>query len=626
MKSVSTGFWKRGEAGSDGKKSAWRSTTFFNITKVKVLAAFSLVADMLLQGGKIPLVLKPSPWSDITLDEMEDEARAEIEEIMEDAQKNIHQQFQDCRADKKMLQNIMSGAMYGETYAKRTVIEVERQYYKRTPMAPQGYGMEQASPSMSPNDRFMLVEDRFPSPAWEYVSNWDIYRDVETDDLQAGAGVIHRDHWSTFDLRSSAGKPLFIKQAIKDVLGQATKSEDQTDKQNDLKPGARDIQHRTRNIRVLEFWGRAPRKAVEEFERNMQSGGRGNRPQGSDGRQDTESAGDEIEIMAMVAGDQVIRFARTKHGTRPIYRTVWEDVLDDVCGCGIADNLEDVQLVLNGAIRGFEDNARLSGDVILAGHARNFHGTPDICPGKWIDLSDEVEDVREGLQQFKIEFVGQGYLEIIGMFDRFADVVSMIPQITQGVRPDKGSDTAYELSQLLENAGKYLGGVIRNYDDGLIEPIGTDFYRYNMMDPDAPGKGDFVVVAQGFSSFQARLLRVQKLMRLLALTLQYPLLQGEIKFGEHLKELYKAEDMDPDVFLKSREEKQADAERAMQAAQEQQKAALEAEQAKMQMEEQARAQQHERDMDRDATKQAGQLLSKVLGRGGEKANSQGVAP
>lgn len=607
VKSISTGHWKKGEA------EDWRSDTFYNITKTKCISAYALVCDMLLQGGKVPYALSVSPWSMVVYDDLPEVLRASVDEAIEDQTKHIGQQLMDCDADRSLMFGVMACAVMGETYAKKTVRTIIRRGYRQVSYAPPGMPPEEAQQYT----RYEPWEEQIVAPAWEYVSNWDIFRDLETDDLKACAGIIHRAFFSPYELRNKKGMPYCldcgIDRAIEDVASSSGGKGDS--EKGKMQPGLRELQHRERNIEVFEFWGRAPRRYVEDFERDMeaQQAGFPEDVESYAGKPDTlrneEGKGDDVEIMAMVANRQIIRFARTKPEDRPFYRVAWEERVDEIGGVGVADNLEDVQMVLNGAIRGFEDNKRLAGDVILAFKARFFSGSPDIFPGKPIEVAEECDDARKAVQQITIQDVGQGYVDVIRIFERMGDVVSMIPQIAQGVRPEKSADTAYELSQMLENAGKYLGSVIRNFDQCLIEPMITDFYKYNMLDPDAPGKGDFVVKAQGFSSFQARIVRVQKLMQMLGLVLSSPVLLAEVNITEHLKEIYKAEDMDTDILLKSDADKQQEKEEADAATQEQLALAQGAEEEAAARDEQAKEADHQRKMELEDQK----ATNKVLG-------------
>jgi hypothetical protein len=562
FKAVSEGQWKKEEA------EGWRSDTFIQMTKIKILAAWSLVTDMFLQGGKFPFSLQLSPYSDMQLEGMPEDMKANVEQAIEDQISLIHQELQDCQGDQHLMKCVMSSAIYGETYGKKFVQPVQKSYYNQTDLS-DGMGLPEFQ-------RFEKVTIEKNQPAWRYASVWDIFRDIEEDDLKISTGVIERQWKSPYQLRQCKGQDLYLGDAIDSAIKAAPEPGTQSHTGQDtsaMAPGLRDIKHRSKTIEVLEFWGRVPRKIVEEFESNykkqlkdtqkgVDKGVRDNPISGLESISQYEHDGDEVEVMVMVAGNDVVRFARTDPEDRPYYRAVWETSLDENHGCGVADNMEQVQKVLNGMVRAFEDNKKLSANVIL-GVKKRFMAKQDgvFQPGKEIEIAEECDDVRQAIQQVTIQDVGETILSGIALFERYADESSQLPKIMQGETAEKKKpDTLGELNMLQQNAGKYIGGVIKNHDEGLIEPIITDFYQYNMDNPDEPqGKGNFVVRALGFSSFQNRVTRLEKIMTFLNLLLGDEELRTIGKVKDLLREVAKALDLDPDDVVKTDQEQQQDA-------------------------------------------------------------------
>jgi hypothetical protein len=132
-----------------------------------------------------------------------------------------------------------------------------------------------------------------------------------------------------------------------------------------------------------------------------------------------------------------------------------------------------------------------------------------------------------------------------------------MPKIMQGATLDKRKpDTFSELNMLMQNAGKYIGGVIKNFDEGTLEPVCQDFYDYNMQDPDVKaGKGNFIAKATGFSSYQDRVIRLNKIMQALNIALSHEGMAQEVKLGEILKVVYESLDVDAMKVLKSEKDK-----------------------------------------------------------------------
>jgi len=554
--SVSTGHWKKGEA------KGWRSDTFIQATKIKVLSAYSIVTDMMLAGSKIPFSLKPAPADAMAFEDMPDEQKEETKDQIEDAQAIIDQQFEDCKADRELMKCIMSGAMYGESISKKYIHMVKRSGFNQVSMAPQGLQDD------GRYTRFQEDVQEVKSPAVENKSLWNFFRDLETDDLQAGIGCVERDFASPYELRKLIGKPFWIKANIERAIEQADPPGGKMHQKTDaaLPPGLRDIKHRHKTMERLEFWGRVPRNIVEDFEEGLETG---EEASGMLFTIDSEHTGDEVEIMCVMADDEVVRYSRMEDGERPYDRAVWEIKLDHTSGTGVADNLEAGQQVLNGMVRAFEDNKKLSANVITAVKKRylapGWDG--DIQPGTQLEIAEECDDARRAIQQIIIQDVGESLLDGIHLIERYNDEASQLPKIMQGETADKKSpDTAYELNQLLQNAGKYLGGVIRNYDEGHIEPWGGHFFRYNMADPNqTKGKGNFIAKAMGFSSFQDRVERLGKLMQVINLILSHEAVESECKLREVLTEVFKALDTDPNTVLKTADEKNEESQRMLQA-------------------------------------------------------------
>ncbi len=552
--SVSTDTWKEGET------KDWRSDTFVQVTKTKVLSGYAMVIDMELQGGHIPFKLRPSPWDEVLLEELSDDEKDNITDAIEDMTGQIKQQLADCNADRELMKCVMSGAIYGEFWGKRFTKEVVRKGYREVSFAPPGLPDPEGKYS-----RWEKWEKTHDSPAVSYTSVWDIFRDLETDDLQECIGIIQRDMVSPYTLQRDKGKPLFIESAIKTAISEAD-NEDHGKSQDvgTEKPGLREISNRKNKIERLEFWGRAPTKLVEEFESDL---GEEKKQADIDKVDEPEDDGNEVEIYLQMAGNEIIRYARNT-GDRPWYRGMWEFKLDHIEGTSIADNVKASQKVLNGMVRGFEDNVKLIANVIIAIKERLVEpGVLDagVEPGKNIKIAEECDDARKAIQQIIIQDITGPLINGIPLFERYADEDSQIPKILQGTVAEKMKpDTLGEMNMLQQNAGKYLGAVLKNIDEGLIEPMIQDFYEWNMADPEMKrGKGSYIAQALGFHSFQERVQRIEKLTKSLQLILSSEALMKEAKLGEYLKLINTAFDLSPEDTLKSKEEKEAEAKQAM---------------------------------------------------------------
>jgi hypothetical protein len=175
-----------------------------------------------------------------------------------------------------------------------------------------------------------------------------------------------------------------------------------------------------------------------------------------------------------------------------------------------------------------------------------------------IELAEECDDARKAIQQVIVQDVGQTLVELLKITLPMLDDASMVPRLAQGFT-DPNAQTATEISVRQAQASKYIGMIVRNLDEGIIEPMIEYLYQFNMQDPDvAVGKGNFLVQALGFSSYQNKVERVRKIQELLALALNAPTLAQRTRIDYLYRELVKATDLDPDFVVMTAEEAQPD--------------------------------------------------------------------
>uniref|UniRef100_A0A6H1ZJC0 Putative portal protein n=2 Tax=viral metagenome TaxID=1070528 RepID=A0A6H1ZJC0_9ZZZZ len=550
--------WKKDE----GKE--WRSTTWIGFVRVKVWAFYALLLDTVLKAGKIPFSLEPSPYDEHIKDEVMIQERDNRIERMKD---KIESQLASRQADREYMKKWLSGAYYGMAFSKFNVEPVASTEFRQVDM-----GLGDAAQYLSPEElaqytRFELVKDEEDTPGHRYVSVWNMVWDMEGSGLQPNesAGYAEFVPSSAYDLKQLKGKPGFIDAAIERVI--ANKLHEGVGEGSgelpDEFPGKTDLQDRKQKYKRFEFHMRAPRLLVEEFERIVQSGGTDIPHIGLIGDyEEAEESGDDIEIMGEIVDKEIIRFVRNDSGRRPHHFWVVEQNLDETTGIGPADNSEDTQSSLVGMIRVFEDNKKLSANVTNAVKKRFFNNSDqldDITPGKSYDIADSCDDVRKAIMPIVFADVGETLISGIGMMRELNDVVTMIPTIMQGFTlPKHAPDTAYEMRQLTENAGKYIGQAIRNNDEQFIEPEIKDIYEYNMLyGEDESCKVNCKVKANGFTSFQNKEIRGERMKMALVMMMSSEILLPYAKIKPHLDVLYESMDEDPDKYINSEEEIQA---------------------------------------------------------------------
>lgn len=544
----------------------WRSDYYGPEIKTKVYTVFATLCDIVFKNDQIQFKLAPSPYEQ-ELIEQDEELRQQSEEDVDLMEDKVKEQQRDFGALKEAKKKLLSSCTYAMSWGAFHVKHINRTSYAKQEFTSPNFGPTLAS--------FEQQEESVNVPGNRYVSVWNMFWDMEDDDIQNNSGLAEFNLISPYEALSFKGQYLYLDDYIDKVVDAYKSNERSFAEEHTLPPGLREIQHRKKGLSHYRFFGRAPRRQVEEFERiigQMKKGGRSKRTYETLDPSDfnpfgynEEDTGDEVEIMAELLDEEVIRFARWKDQSRPYHLSVPELTLDGDVPQGLADNMAEDQYLHNGLMRALLDNLRLAGNVLLAIKESLFND-PDkikgpLKPGSTFDLSDACVKASDAIQQVIIQDVSQGIVGTIGIVDQKQDDHSLVPKIMQGgTLPKQKPDTAYELSQLLENASRYLGMLAKANDQDHIEPDVMDCYRYNMDDPDfggpqQRGKGNFVCHALGFKSLQDKLIRMQAIWKLLLAFMADQETRKEMKIRDHMEELYRQSDLDPDEFLKSEEEK-----------------------------------------------------------------------
>jgi len=582
--------WKHNEG------EAWRSTTYVGKARQKTMALYSILIDMVLAGGKLPMMLKPAPMTDTLMGETPDQIDTLITSNIEAVQNRIEQQNAETRVERDVMRILMSLGKYGIGWGKKSISQIVRQWYSHEIPA-----VEETQIN------FQRIPDRFKvwvpkqksvsAPDLVAVSAWSMFWDSEDPDLQMGEAVWQEELCSAYWLRQRMGRAMYDDVAIESVLSTLSGNDDQTtatpatDRQDSLPPRFRNLKNRAKRCMVRERWGRVPSEQAKMIEDKVRENAASKGTEDydipvikrlrDDWHPNDEKPGDDVECMMMIAStaasgsEQIIRYARVQPGIRPYLNVVMEDDIDSVGGIGIPENCAELEKVYVGIVRAIEDNGRLSSNLGIATKDRwmeNPEKLNTLEPGFHIHLTDDCPSASDAVQAITFPNVAQQLYPMLQMLDVLFDEESMMAKTMQG-QMQRGDNTAYEISQLVEKAGKYIGAIIKNIDEQLIEPFGQYCYDYAMMDPDVQAKGNFTVQALGFSSFQDRVTRISNIMRLLQLGMSSPILANELKLRWILEEIAKALDLDPKQALKSEEEK---------ALEQQQAQAMAAQQAQMQ--------------------------------------------
>lgn len=524
----------------------WRSKVFVRLTKVKVVAAISQIEDILFQGDTLPFDIHPTPIPEgrpgfYLPQDIAKERCGRMKRVLSDT-------LVQAKFDRKLMLSVLEGAIYGLSWMQAPVLErVQRMMYQ---LQMPDSGMYVPPDIALMFGRHQPVTEFQMMPAVRNPNVWDVFWDMESGSPQSGTGIIHRVKMSPSRLLDLIDEPGYRKSIIQEVYSKfkdATTTSDQNEG-----PGRENLTKRKDTIETLQFWGRVPKKELDKIPKSE-------RMEDYINFDYQKEPGKDVEIRCVIAGDKQIRpgvknpFALN---LRPFHPFVWEAIPHEVAGVGIPENMKDSQMMVNSGVRCFIDNKALSGNVLMAGNPRNLAPGTDrtIYPGKFFELAKNVQNSRDALQFFSPPDVGRGLLELVNLFERFADEESNLPKSLQGETSAAAPKTAFAFSRLMMAANKGLGKVIRNLDEGQIEPTVEALYHWEMQNNlNENIKGDYRCRATGFKGYNDKIMRAENLQNFMLFMLSNQLTQLMIKIPEMTHEIAKTRDIS-ESFLATTEE------------------------------------------------------------------------
>jgi len=572
------------EDSEDYRKSE-RSKVTVKITKVKVLAAFGQLVDILFSQGKVPISVESTPMpegveefvhlktpaddvsqsdpygyegdgrelpagateaTELELGPYEDDmAQANLaagpsnmgepqlspaKEAARKMEKLIHDQLLDASAVSELRKGIFEQCLLGTGIVK----------------GPFNHTKTIHKWSSDDEGRFYDPEEKVV-PRLSHVSCWDLYPDPSALSLEDAEYVIERHRMNRSQLRALRHRPFFDVDAIEACLTMGSSYEERHF-ENDLYADNDPIYNEDR-FEVLEYWGVLDAKMAEEIQLDLPK---------------NTSALDQIQVNAWVCGNQILRVVlnpfvpeRLPYQVFPYEKNPYR-----FFGIGVPENMEDAQLLMNGHVRMAIDNLALAGNLIFEVDENMMvpGQSMDIYPGKIFRRQSGAPGT--GITGIKFPSTAVENLQMYDKARQLADEETGIPSIVHGQTGVTGTGrTAAGLSMLMGSAGLGIKTVIKNIDDHLLRPLGENMFMWNMQfseDEDAT-MGDLEIKPKGTTSVMMKEVRSQRLTMLLQ-TVSNPMLAPFVKLPTLIKELAIAQDMEPDELVNDVNEAQIFAE------------------------------------------------------------------
>ena len=559
-----------------------RSRVFIKITKTKVLAAYGQIVDILFANKKFPIVVESTPvpegiaeFAHLTgpMDQQQEQApedpfgfagdgrelppgatealgkykdlpvsegpatmgEPQVQPAQEAAlkiEKHIHDQLLDTNAV-----NVLRNAIFESALLGTGIVKGPFNFYKRV----HKWGKdEEGNRTYQPYEKIV--------PRIEHVSIWDFHPDPAATSIEDCEYVIERHRMSRQQLRSLANRPFFNESAIQNAIVKGPNYEDKyyedTIREEDTQPN-----YNENRYEVLEYWGVLDSYFAREVGLELP---------------DEVSELDQVQINAWVCGNEVLRCvlnpftpARIPYSAFPYEVNPYQ-----IWGVGVAENMEDAQMLMNGHIRMAIDNLALAGNLVFDVDeaslvpGQNF----DIYPGKVFRRQSGVTGTAINAQKFPN--TAPENIQMYQIARQLSDEETGIPSIMHGQTGVSGTGrTASGLSMLLSSGNLSVKTVIKNIDDYLLKPLGEAFFQWNMQYNETAPEivGDLEIKPRGTSAVMQKEVRTQRLTTLLQ-TVANPMLAPFIKIPNLIKELAISQDIDPEQLVNDMNEAQIYAE------------------------------------------------------------------
>ena len=542
-----------------------KSQAFIKITKVKVLAAYAQITDVLFAaGGKFPIGIQPTPVSSGAPDAVNVQQNATPQDLQEAPQSATAKrpEVAELGPYREILEEIQEevqegasgemGALVWEP-AKAAAKKMEKQIHDQLEESEATKHLRSVAFEMALFGGGVLkgpfaFDKEYPrwSDTGEYTPNfetiakvehcsvWNFYPDPEARHMSECEYVVQRHRMSRSQLRALKNRPLFREESIEEAV--ALQPDYTPEYWEDI---LEDTHSRgsTERYEVLEFWGVMDREIAEEA--------------GLSFPEEFDDA-DELQVNAWICNGQTLRLVLNPFvpSRIPYHCAPYENNPYSFWGVSIAENMNDTQLIMNGVLRMAIDNAALSGNLLVEVDETNLvpGQSMDIYPGRVF----RRQSGAPGQSIFGTKFPNVTN-ELLLMFDKarqLADESTGMPSYSHGATGIMSTGrTASGMSMLLGAAAQNIKSVVKNLDDYLLGPLGKSMFAFNMQfnyDPDI--KGDLEVVSKGTESLMRNEVRSQRLLQFMQLAAN-PMMAPFVRFDYILRELANSMDLDEDLIL-----------------------------------------------------------------------------
>lgn len=559
-----------------------QSQIFVKVTKQKVLAAVAQIGDVLFAGNKFPIGIEPTPVPlgvpekvHVNLEQQAPGAkpvgpvnlvRPELLMMMKSAgldrvpdkieegagltpnaptwepaaiaakkmEKKIHDQLEESDASKHLRHMAFEMSLFGTGIIKGP-FAIDKEY-------PKWDAPEASDDPDKPNKKLGTYNPVIKTiPRVSSVSIWNFYPDADAYNMDECEGVVERHKLSAHQMRELKKRPMFRPLSIDEAL---KRSYNYTPEhwESILEDGASTASPIER-YEVLEYWGMISRDVAIESGLEI--------PTELEDMQ-------EFQINAWTCNDQILRLVINPYTPThiPYYATPYELNPYSFFGIGVAENMADTQMLMNGVMRMAVDNLALSGNLLIEVDEQNLTVGQDfkLTPGKIFRRSGGAPG--QAIFGTKFPNVTNELLQVYDKARQLTDESTNMPSYAHGGTGVPGMGrTASGMSMLMGAAAQSTKAIVRNIDDYFLSPLGKNLFAFNMQfDYDPEIQGDLAIVARGTESLMRNEIRSQRLLEFLQTGTANPATAPLVKVDYILRELATSLDLDADLIVNDQRE------------------------------------------------------------------------
>lgn len=558
-----------------------KSQLFVKITKTKVLAAYGQVLEVLFANGKFPIGVEPtsvpegiaeyahvdpksqsqppeptSPYGhpgdgselppgatahSLELASLQSKygsggfvqgespdvnTMPQIEPAKEAAmnmEKVIHDQLDESHAETALRYSVFEMCLLGTGVIKGPFTKTKTV----NNWVDGGKGMR---PIYQPYDKLM--------PDNKAVSIWNFYLDPRAYTLEDAEWAIQRHPINASQVRDLSKQPDFSEIAIRKTIELGPNYEPQ-----DFEQYLRDntnMESKYELYEVYEYWGIMDKALAQEA--GLDIG-------------EKWSHLTQIPINAWICGDQILRLvvnpfipARIPYQICPYEIHPYQPY-----GIGVAENMEDSQVAINGLARMAIDNLNLAGNIYLDvdENALVAGETFELFPGKVF----RRQGGQPGQAVFGIQLPNTApqIMQVFQQFRQFCDEETGIPSYSHGQTGVSGTTrTASGMSMLMGASALNIKTVIKNLDDYMLKPLGEAMFAWNMQfneEDEIPVRGDLEIRARGTSALMQKEVRSQRLLTFGQVAGGNQATLALTRWSTWLKEVAESLDIEPEKLI-----------------------------------------------------------------------------